>query len=363
MVVVMTKIEMKRITDATKFAGLIVAVLMMTTMFGISQQSTTLPNQKIVSATTEDGERQAASIPKPPIVKASTTPIPGVPLPPNAIKTPNGGYVTIPHPTDENGNTIKLTYEVGTEGSGGYIVPACRGPTQGLYQEGNDWIVTANSQRIGAEETWTFPTGTVSGTSVGFFYNPVNFYYPISSPNYDFFQVDYGLGNNLKTRAGWIMTYSYIASNGTRLYPFTNMAAITVSPGSTYKVDAMLQPYPLANPPAYVVQVTLGTNGWLYSKPLGYAPALGSVNTFKTYNDEWLLSSGSSTLSSDTNASPKIIKDVNNALVYDGTLVTGMTSKDQINTAATTASTRDILSPSPLNTTPYNDIRECSSWT
>lgn len=124
----------------------------------------------------------------------------------------------------------------------------------------------------------------------------------------------------------------------------------------------MLQPSPLANPPAYVVQVTLGSQGWLYSVPLGYAPSLRSVKNFSTYNDEWLLSSGSSTLSSDQNLNQKLIKDVNNALVYDGTLVTGMTSFGTINTSDTSYSTRDILSPSPLNTKTYNDVRECSSW-
>jgi hypothetical protein len=351
-------------TTRTKLTVLTMALLMVLTMPGLSQfTASELADGKAYSATTEEGEKQASAVQREPTVSVPTTPISGVPVPQNAMATPDGGYVTIPHLTDDDGKKINVQYEVGEKGSGGTIVPACRGPTQGLYQEGANWAVSANSQRIGSEESWTFPTGSLSGTSVGIFYNPVNFYYPASSPNYDFFQVDYGLGNNLGNRAGWIMTYSYIDSNHVRQYPYTKMTSVTVSPGSTYKVDAMLQPYPLANPSAYVVQVTLGSNSWIYSQPLGYTPSLGSVNTFQSYNDQWLLSSGSgSNYLSDTNSSPKIIKDVSGSLVYDSSLVTGMSSFDTINTSATTSSTRDVLSPSPANTIPYNDLQECSSW-
>ncbi|OLC33195.1 MAG: hypothetical protein AUH84_07325 [Thaumarchaeota archaeon 13_1_40CM_4_38_7] len=349
---------------SAKLLGATMALFIMIAMPGLIQSTATeLTNAKTFSATTQEGEKMAATFPREPTVSAPTTPIPGIPVPENALATPDGGYVTIPRTVDENGNKLTIHYEVGEKGTGGKIVPACRGPTAGLYQEGANWIVSTNTQRIGSEESWNFPTGSLSGTSVGIFYNPINFWYPASSPNYDFFQVDYGLGNNLGTRHGWIMTYSYVDASGHRQYPWTNMASITVSPGSTYKVDGMLQPYPLANPAAYVVQVTLGTNSWIYSQPLGYAPSPGSVNTFQSYQDQYLESSGSgSNYLSDTNANPNIIKDVSNSIVHDSSLVTGMTSFDTINTQDTSFSTRDVLSPSPLNSIPYNDLQECSSW-
>lgn len=317
--------------------------------------------QNATAATTQQGEQMAASHPKEDLVLEPTTPQPGIPVPANAIATPEGGYVTIPHMTDDNGKPLNIKYEAGIKGTGGEIVPVCRGPTAGLYQEGANWATTSNSQTIGYEETWQMPTGSVTGTSVGFFYNPVNFYYPASGTNYDFFQVDFGTGNNLGSRTGWLMTYSYVDSMGVRQYPFTTIPA-TVSAGSNYKVDAMLQPFPMANPSSYVVQITLGSNSWLYSQPLGYNPTLGSVNTFHTYQDQWLLSSGSSTLSADSNSSPKVIKDVSGSLVYDASLVTGKTLWDNLNTAATTSQTRDILSPSTSGTTSFTDPRECNTF-
>lgn len=317
--------------------------------------------QDATAATSQQGEQIAASHPKETVTPEPTTPRPGFPVPANAIATPDGGYVTIPRMTDDDGKPLNIKYEAGIKGTGGDIVPACRGPSTGLYQEGANWATTSNSQTIGYEETWQMPTGSVTGNNVGFFYNPVNFWYPASGTNYDFFQVDFGIGNNLGSRTGWIMTYSYVDSNGVRQYPFTTIPA-TISAGSNYKVDAMLQPYPLANPSSYVVQITLGSNSWLYSQPLGYTPSLGSVYSFQSYQDQWLLSSGSSTLSADSNSSPKVIKDVSGSLVYDSTLVTGKTQWDTLNTSATTSQTRDILSPSSSGTTSFTDPRECSTF-
>src|SRR5437016_197035 len=349
-------------TYFTKAAGFMLASLMMTMIPGISDSMSVKANEKGQTVITEEGERGLSSGPHEPTAKAPTTPVSGIQIPKDALRTPDGGWVTIPFPRDENGNPINVKYEIGEKGiPTGERVPACRGPTQGLYQEGADWNIGANTQVMGTSEQWNMPTGTfTSGTQVGIYYNPANFVYAGGNPNnvypfYNFFQVDFGLdrGGALSDGPGWEITYSYIDNTGHRQYPFTKMSSITNSPGSTYRVDAMLQPSPMSNPPAYVVQVTLGTNAWIASQPLGYAPNLGTanINTFQSFQDQWLLTAGgSSNYLSDTNKVPQLIRDVNNAEVFDSSLVTGMRSFDTINAGATTSNTRDILSPSPLNT-------------
>lgn len=337
----------------------------------MSSPMTIMPNEKVSAMTTEEGERQLASGSHLPTEVAPTTPVAGMSIPQNGLATPDGGYVTIPHPVDENGKPIHVQYQVGKQNMPtGNIVPACRGPTAGLYQEGSNWNIGSNTQVMGTSEQWNMPTGTLtSGSSVGIYYNPVNFYYKGGNPNnvypfYDFFQVDYGIGNNLSDGTGWDLTYSYVDHNGVRQYPYIKMSSITNSPGSTYRVDAMLQPSPLSNPPAYVVQVTLGGNAWISSVPLGYVPNLGTanINTFQSYQDQYLVSTGgSSNYLSDTNSSPQLIKDVSNSVVFDSTLVTGMTSFDGSNPHYG-GNTHDVLTPSPWNTKPYNDLQECSSW-
>lgn len=301
---------------------------------------------------------------KPALVEESTAPRTGVTLPPNAIATPEGGYVTISHSTDENGKPLNIKYAVGekTIAKTGDVVPACRGPNVGLYQEGvNSWTVSSTADQIGFSDNWQMPTGGLTGTSVGIFYNPVNFHYPATGTNYDFFQTTFGIGNSLAPIGpGWKMIYSWVAANGTRLYGSTSMAAVTVSGGSTYRIDATLQPFPLANPSAYVIQVSKGANSWIYSQPLGYTPSAGSVNNFQSYQDQWLLSSGSSTLSSDTVGTPKLARLVGGSLTFDATKVTGKAQADTLS-AVTGLMTRDILSPSSINATALNNIRECSS--
>ncbi len=317
------------------------------------------------SSITEQGEKLAASHNKMPLIRESTVPVSGISLPKNAINTPDGGYVTIPRTMDESGKNLNVKYYVGVEnftkiGPNSTGFPACRGPSTGLYQEGADWTTTANAQTIGYEDSWTMPSsGTISGSN-GFYYNPVNFQYPISSPNYDFFQVDWGVGSGVVDN--WIMTYSYIDSHGVRQYPYTALSSVPNSYGSTYKVDAMVEPYPLANPSAYVVQVTVGGTGYVYSHALGYTPSLDSVYHFQSYQDQWTTGTGSYYYGADTSASPKVVKDSSGTLTYDGTLVTGKTQWDTLNTAATPSSTRDILSPSSISSTSFSDPLDCNTW-
>jgi len=203
------------------------------------------------------------------------------------------------------------------------------------------------------------PTGTITGSNAGIYYNPVNFNYPATGTNYDFFQVDWGIGNNVASN--WIMTYSYVDGGGVRHYPYTSMPAVSVSPGSYYTVDASLQAYPLANPSSYVVQITQGSNSWLYSKSLGYTPASGSITNFHSFQDQWLMNTGSSTLSPDRNLSPKVLKNVSGTVVSDSTLVTNYSTFDTLNTGAS-GTTSDILSPTNLATKSWKDSRDCSTW-
>lgn len=300
----------------------------------------------------------------PPVVKESKDPRPDVPVPSDALATPDGGYVTALR-VDEEGKPLNVEYLTDVKkGTGGDLVPACRGPTAGLYQEGGDWITGSSVQEIGLQVNWKMPTNlaTLQGSSVGIYYNPTNFEYPIGSPEYDFFQVDYGVGNNLGAREGWIMTYSYIDGSGERQYPFTTLFGVPETEGATYTVAAMLQPYPYANPSSYVVQVTQGSNSWLRGEPLGYTPQIGLVHDFTSYQDQWLLSSGSSTLTRDTVSIPKIVKITQGQIVYSSSLVTGKSLWDEVNTSDTTYQTRDILSPLDVDVKKFQDVRECPNW-
>jgi hypothetical protein len=338
-------------------AIMVAAMLIMTTMANVNHAKDVVTPHITQEVPKPDGEVAET-------VKESKTPRENVPAPSNAIATPEGGYVTPLLNQTEDGKAMNIIYLTDVEkGTGGKIVPACRGPSQGLYQEGADWTTGSTNQKIGFQVNWKMPSNldTLDGDSVGIFYNPVNYWYPISSPDYDFFQVDYGVGNNLDPREGWIMTYSYEDGSGERQYPFTTLPTVSETEGATYTVAAMHQPFPLANPSSYVVQISEGSNSWIRSEPLGYTPSLGSVDDFHSFQDQWLLSDGSSTLTRDTLTSPKVIKNVQGSLVYSGTLVTGYDTFDVLNTSVA-SDTRDILSPLEVDVKKYQDVRECSSW-
>lgn len=301
-----------------------------------------------------------------PTLEAPTTPTPGIPTPAGAIATPDGGFVTPVRTKDDNGNPLNIVYD--DKGST-FITPIERAPTcvssspnTGIYQEGANWSVSSNSQVIGYSENWKLPTGTFTGSGNFVYYNPVNFHYPFApSGKYDFFQVDFGLGPGAGSLSNWFMTTAITSSN---TYVTTTLPSVTVSAGSTYRVDAMLEPYPLANPSSYVVQITLGSNSWLRSVPLGYTPNEGSfyINTFQSYQDQYLGTSGTTTVSSDTNTNPAAVKDVSGSLVFDSTLVTSKTLFDSFNSSISSSVHWDILSPSSTGTKSFNDAADCSSW-
>jgi hypothetical protein len=206
------------------------------------------------------------------------------------------------------------------------------------------------------------PTGTFTGSTNFVYYNPVNFNYPEApSGKPDFFQVDFGLGPGAGSLSNWFIT---TVQTPTSTYVTTTLPSVTVSPGSTYRVDAMLEPYPLANPSSYVVQITLGSNSWLRSVPLGYTPNEGSfyINTFKSYQDQYLGQAGSTTVSSDSNTNPAAVKDVSGTIAFDSTLITSKTLFDSFNPNLSSSPSWHILSPSSTGTKSFTNAADCSSW-
>ncbi|HWY34971.1 MAG TPA: hypothetical protein VNX68_10015, partial [Nitrosopumilaceae archaeon] len=277
----------------------------------------------------------------------STVPVTNQTLPnvyPDRVSILSGGYVTLPHIVDKYGNKINATYAPGPHGIFGKIHPACPGFSSGLWQEGNNWKVQASAQTTGASEMWTMPLGNVTGSQNGIFYNPINFFYSTTLTNiWNFFQVDFGLGQGV-TRTNFFATYANINNNN---FQFQSFSGIPISPGSTYQVFGMLEPVPIANPASYVAEIIYNNHGYFVTVPLLYNPDLTKVGGFSTYNDLYIKSSGSSTASlSDTNASPAIMKNKTNTIVSDSTLVLGMNSFNS--TKATGDTTNDVLAPSPF---------------
>jgi hypothetical protein len=291
-----------------------------------------------------------------------------VAMPANAIRTVDGGWVTPLHTHDEKGNPLTIHYEVGKDVTG-LIAPPCATNT-GLSQEGGTWGNSTNDNKaIGLRTTWTMPTGTITtnfGTN-GFYYNPVNFYYdgPTSGTTpYKFFQVDWGIGGNtLSPPVGqnWYYTLAY-QSGGTWQYTIKQMSAVTTSQGSSYTVNGAIEPTNLANPPAYVVQVTLGSSSWLYTTNLGYTPSLDGVYSFQAYQDEYTTKSpGATSLATNNVASPNVIIDNNGNTGYDPNMLNSLTVFNS-NNPVYTGPTYKVLNSVKSGTTTETDPVSCGTW-
>lgn len=288
-------------------------------------------------------------------------------MPANAIATPGGGWVTPLHTVDEKGKPLTIHYEVAKDVSGLYAHPCAT--NSGLSQEGANFGNSTNDNKaIGLRTSWVMPTGTITtnfGTN-GFYYNPVNFYYdgPTGGTTpYTFFQVDWGIGGNTESPPvgqNWYYTLAY-QSGGTWQYTMKQMSAVTTSQGSTYTVFGAIEPTNLANPPAYVVQVTLGSSSWLYSTNLGYTPSLDGVYSFQAYQDEYTTKSpGATSLSSNSVSSPAVVIDNNGNTGYDTTMLNSITTFNT-NNGAFTGPTYKVLSPSKSGTTETDSVA-CGTW-
>ncbi|MGI0069028.1 MAG: hypothetical protein ACREA3_07740 [Nitrosotalea sp.] len=332
----MTKINIKKSTTTTIVASLIIGLIMLSPM-------TILPN-----------------------INAQQSQMPA-----NAIRTPNGGWVTPLKTHDDKGNPLTIHYEIGQ------IVhpkelPTILGPSTGLYQEGtNNWTYSESSDplSIGFETTWTMPTGSITNTTYnGLYYNPVNFYYNGATTGatypYTFFQVDWGIGGG-GVQTNWFYSMFY-KSGGVWQSPTTvSMSSVPVSQGSTYTVQSAIEPTNLANPPSYVVEVTKGQQSWLYSTSLTYTPQIGYIYQLQSYQDEYVKGHGSDTFSSDKVTSPTVVLDNNGNTGYDSSHISGNSNYNTNNTTCpncNTYTTYGILAPSGTGTTLQDVALSPQSW-
>ncbi|GEM_PF-5005171 len=288
--------------------------------------------------------------------------------PANAISIPGGGWVTPLQTIDKNGKPLTIHYEVGKDVSG-LIAPPCATNT-GLTQEGVDYNNSTNDNKaIGMRTSWAMPTGTITTnfSTNGIYFNPVNFYYdgPTSgSTPYTFFQVDWGIGGTGLTPPvgqNWYYTDAY-KSGGSWHYHSVQMSSVTTSQGSTYTVFGAVEPSNLANPPAYVVQVTLGSSSWLYTDNLGYTPSLDGVYSFQAYQDEYTTKSpGATSLSSSSVSSPAVVIDNNGNTGYDTIMLNSITTFNGNNNVFT-GPTYAVLSPSSSSGTTETATVACANW-
>lgn len=288
-------------------------------------------------------------------------------MPTNAISTADGGWITPLQTRDAQGNPLTIHYEVGKDVTG-LVAPACATNTK-LSQEGGTYTNSTNDNKaIGLQTTWTIPTGTITTNfgQNGIYFNPVNFNYdgPTSgSTPYTFFQVDWGIGgNSLVPPVGqnWYYMLAYL-SGGSYQYTKVQMSSPSSTRGSSYIVNGAIEPTNLANPAAYVVQVTLGSNSWIYSTNLGYNPSLDGVYQFATFQDEYTEKSpGATSLSTDKVASPNVILDNNGNTGYDPFMLNGLTGFNQNNSNGP-GPTYQVLSDSQSGVTETDPV-SCSIW-
>lgn len=308
----------------------------------------------------------ASAIPKLSVIKSSPlATIPKIHSYSNATKTPDGVYAIPFRTVDEHGMPLTIHYEKSSPVLRVDKLPLSiiRGPTPGLYQEGVIWQYVSVSSRVGLSEHWTLPSFQSTGSDVGIYFNPVNMFYPVAAPNYNFFQIDYGVAaGDSGVTTGWLYTYASIGGAGGDVYNVVSMPAVPVIPGGTYIVDAFLVPSPLVPTPVYEVQITHNGKSWIYVQPLGYQPLPGNIVGLSSYQDQYIdSSSGTITITPDANAKPGLIKDVGNSLVIDRTLVTGLFPFDELNPALG-LTTWDILSPQIINFTAFSNYAASSSW-
>lgn len=296
-------------------------------------------------------------------VTAQTT---SLQIPNNALRT-STGYLTPLKTVDDKGNPLTLhVMEDSLPVADNKLYPCPPTYGSGVAQEGAQWSYPVNNANaIGLKTTWTMPTGTITNTaSNGLYFNPVNFDYTgttSGSTPYTFFQVDWGMGGSGGIQTGWSYALWYKNPDGTwHTPPLRNtMPAVSSSQGSTYVVQAALEPTPMASSDLYVVQVTKGTQGWIYSVALTYHPQVGQVSNFKSYQDEYILDHGSSTLSSNVVNTPTVVVDQSNSIGYDTMAITGATPKN--GWGAFGGSTYAIMSPS-ISGKQVTDTVTCNPW-
>jgi hypothetical protein len=99
--------------------------------------------------------------------------------------------------------------------------------------EGANWGYSSQANDIGLKTTWVMPSGSLTGTGNGIYYNPANFWYVGTtggSTPYTFFQVEFGKGASTIVTQNWFYGMMYHDGSGDHYRQFT-MPSVTVSPG------------------------------------------------------------------------------------------------------------------------------------
>lgn len=292
--------------------------------------------------------------------------------PVNEIEGPNGEKIPIVPIFDEEGNQLPMRYADGpvlrlTEED---KPPACMGPDLGVHQEGVLWDIPRDYAAIGASVRWTSPrdlNGITSSTDYGIWYNPVNFYYdttPGITGDLDyFFQVDFGVGNNLKAN-GFAMTFA-IPEIG---YYYTKpLPTIPVRAGSTYIIDAFLYLGPDGGP-YFVVQITLeGVAGWVARYPLDLPIHAGTdyIKRFQSFNDIYIQTGGTAYENvGDHTSEFALIHQSGTSRTRSLDAVYGLRPFEKIepHPRDPDLSTYDILSAKTGDTIAYQNVIDCTSW-
>ena len=231
---------------------------------------------------------------------------------------------------------------------------------------GNTIVTKANS--TGFVVQWMMPRGLIVGYEAGVYYNPVNFYQNVpsdtSNQKYMFYQVDYGVGKLLGNRQGLVLTFE---PGGSEYYSFIQLKEVPIMPGSKYWITGVLEPTPLANPPAYVVQIVQGTHSWIYKTGIDEInPRTSPVYKFQSFQDQWISSPFASNLTRDEVSYPVIISVENGNQISLGSFLTSAAPYYNLAKASINGSYK-LLSPhltTPIPSQPnfYTNSRDCQGF-
>ena len=283
---------------------------------------------------------------------------------PSDYKYDVSSRLCVPNTWPVNCNTPD-TNRLNQEGWGWTIPPVDTTTTSDRTNHGS--IVT-KSNSIGLTVLWTMPKGNITGYRAGVYYNPVNFYQNVPSDTanqkYMFYQVDYGIGKILGNRQGLIMTFE---QGGSGLYSFIKLNNVTIVPGSKYWITGVLEPAPLANPPAYVVQVIHGTHSWAYRKEIDdINPRTSPVYKFLSFQDQWISTPFASNLTRNELSYPVIVSVENGNKISLGSFLTSATPYSSMVRTSITSSFKllspHLTTPLPSHLNTYTDSRDCQGF-
>ena len=249
-----------------------------------------------------------------------------------------------------------------------WTIPSGNTTTISDRTRGGTNTTTTGTNSTGFVVQWMMPRGSITGYEAGVFYNPVNFYQNVPSDTtgkkYMFYQVDYGIGKVLGNRQGLIMTFE---PGGSGNYAFIKLNDVIITPGSKYWITGVLEPAPLANPPAYVVQIVHGTHSWVYRKEIDdISPSTSPVYRFQSFQDQWISTPFASDLSRDEISYPTIVSIENGNKISIGSFLSSATPYSSLEPASITSSFKllspHLTTPMPSQPNTYTDSRDCQGY-